>query len=63
MGQERKFCWSLHYNGVNSYIFEIEIYKLKAKDPEINVAPFCLGNVSKKNVQLIIWKRLDYMDM
>lgn len=48
---------------MNSYIFEIEIYKLKAKDPEINVAPFCLGNVSKKNVQLIIWKRLDYMDM
>ena len=40
---------SLHYNGVNSYIFVngVEIYKFKAKDSEINAAPSCLVNVSK----------------
>ena len=44
-----KFCLSLHYNGVNSYIFvnDVEIYKLKAKDSEINAAPICLGNFLK----------------
>ena len=47
-GEEHKtFCLSLYYNGVNSYTF-VEIYKFKAKDPEINAAPLCLGNVSKK---------------
>ena len=44
-----KFCLSLHYNGVNSYLFVnvTEIYKFKAKDSEIVVSPLCLGNVSK----------------
>ena len=47
--QQKKFCLSLHYNGVNCYLFfnGIEIYKFKAKDSEINVAPLCLGGVSK----------------
>ena len=46
--QQKKFCLSLHYDGVNSYIFVngVEIYKFKAKDSEINAAPLCLGNVS-----------------
>ena len=40
---------SLHYNGVNSYIFvnDVEIFKFKAKDSEINATPLCLGNASK----------------
>ena len=31
--QQKKFCLSLHYNGVNSYLFVngVEIYKFKAK--------------------------------
>ena len=44
-----KFCLSLHYNEVNSYLFVngTEIYKFKAKDSEIFVSPICLGNISK----------------
>ena len=32
--QKKRFCLSLHYSGVNSYIFvnHVEIYKLKAKN-------------------------------
>ena len=43
------FCLSLHYNGVNSYLFVngTEIYKFKAKDSEIVASPLCLGNISK----------------
>ena len=46
---EKKFCLSLHYNGVNSYLFVngTEIYKLKAKDSEIVASILCLGNISK----------------
>ena len=46
---EKKFCFSLHYNGANSYLFVngIEIYKFKAKDSKIVAAPLCLGNISK----------------
>ena len=45
--QQKKFCLSLHYNGINSYIFfnGVEIYK--AKDFEINAAPLCFDNLSK----------------
>ena len=45
----KKFCLSLHYNGANSYSFvnTTEIIKFKAKDPEINPIPLCLGNISK----------------
>ena len=34
---------------MNSYIFYnvVETHKFKAKDSGINVAPLCLGNVSK----------------
>ena len=44
-----KFCLSLHYNGVNSYLFVngTEIIKFKAKDSEIKAYPLCLGNISK----------------
>ena len=40
---------SLHYNGVNSYLFVngTDIYKFKAKDSEIVTNPLCLGNISK----------------
>ena len=46
---KRKFCFSLHYNGANSYLFVngTEIYKFKAKDSEIAASPLCLGNISK----------------
>ena len=46
---KKKFCLSLHYNGVNSYLFVngIEIYKCKAKGSEIVAGPLRLGNISK----------------
>ena len=46
---KNKFCLSLHYNGVNSYLFVngTEISKFKAKDFEILVGPICFGNISK----------------
>ena len=45
----KKFCLSLKYNGVNSYLFVNgkEVYKFKAKDSEIIATPLCLGNISK----------------
>ena len=47
--ENNKFCLSLHYNGVNSYLFVngTEIYRLKTKDSEIVATPLCLGNISK----------------
>ena len=41
---------SLHYSGVNSYLFVngTDIYKFKAKDSEIAARPLCLGNISKE---------------
>ena len=44
----KKFCLSLHYNGVNSYLFVngTEIIKL-SKDSEIVGTPLCLGYISK----------------
>ena len=59
----KKFCLSLHYNGVNSYLVVngTEIYKFKAKDSEILASPLCLGNISKdfsvnnKKKNRIIW--------
>ena len=46
---KEKFCFSLHYNGANSYLFVNgkEIHKFKAKDSEIVVTPLSLGNISK----------------
>ena len=43
--RKKKFCLSLDYNGVNSYLFVngTEIYKFKAKDSEIVAIPLCLG--------------------
>ena len=45
---KKKFCLSLHYNGVNSYLFVNgrEIYKFNAKDSEIVATPLCLGKIS-----------------
>ena len=45
----KKFCLSLDYNGVSSYLFVNgkEIINFKAKDSEIVPYPLCLGNVSK----------------
>ena len=56
----KKFCLSLHYNGVSSYLFVNgkEIHKLKAKDSEIVATPLCLGNISK-DWTVDIKKRLD----
>ena len=46
---QTKSCVSLHYNGVNSYLFVNgkEIHKFKAKDSEIVATLLCLGNISK----------------
>ena len=43
-----KFCWSLHCNGSNSFLFVnvTKIYQFKAKDSEIKKYPLCLGNIS-----------------
>ena len=43
------FCLTLHYNGANSYLFGngTEIIKLKAKDSELVVNPFCFRNISE----------------
>ena len=66
--QHKKFCLSLHCNGVNIYLFVngVEIYKFKAKDSKNNAAPLCLGNVSKdfsvdnmKKIE-IIWYFYDF---
>ena len=45
----KKFCLSLHYNGVSNYLFVngTEIHKFKAKDSWIVTTPLCLGNISK----------------
>ena len=47
--KNKMFCLSLHYNGADSYLFVngAEIYKFKAKNPEIVATPLCLGNISK----------------
>ena len=44
-----KFCLSLHYNGVNSYLFVygVEIHKFKGKDFEIHPIPLRLGKFQK----------------
>ena len=46
---KRKFCLSLYYNGVNSYLFVngTEIIRFKAKYSKIVASPLCLGNISK----------------
>ena len=46
---DKKLCLSLHYNGEDSYLFVngAEIYKFRAKDIEIVVAPLCRVNISK----------------
>ena len=46
---KKKFSLILHYNGANSYLFVngTEIYKFKARDPEIAAVSLCLGNISK----------------
>ena len=45
----KEFCLSLHYNGVNSYLFvnRTESIKFKGKDSEMNPIPLCLGKISK----------------
>ena len=42
-----KFCWSVHYNGDNSYVFVNgkEIFRFKASNKTCNFQ-FCLGNIS-----------------
>ena len=47
--ENTKFSLSLHYNGLNSYLFVSgkEIRKFTAKDSEINPYELCLGNISK----------------
>ena len=46
---KKKFYFSLHCNGANTYLFVKgkEIHKFKAKDSEIVATPLCLENISK----------------
>ena len=43
----KKFCFTLHYNGANSYLFfdGKEIHKFKAQESEIVATLLCLGNI------------------
>ena len=46
----RKFCFSLHYNGSNGFLLAnaTKIYQFKAKDSKIKKKhPLCLGNISR----------------
>ena len=45
----KKNCFSLHYNGGNSYLFVngTEIYKFKTKYSNIVATSLCLGNISE----------------
>ena len=49
IGNNKKFCLSLHYNEANSYLFvnATEIIKFKAKDSKIVTTPLCVRNISK----------------
>ena len=62
----KKFCWILHYNGANSYLFVNgkEIHKFKAKNSEIITTPLCLGNNSKDwSADNLKKKKTDSTDM
>ena len=45
----KRFVFSLHYNGSNSFLFlnAKKIYEFKAKNSEIKDYALCLGNISK----------------
>ena len=45
----KRFVLSLHYNGINSFLFvnATKIYHFKAKNSEIKDYTLCLGNISK----------------
>ena len=47
--KNKKFCFSLHYNKENSYLFVngTKIIKFKSKDPEILPYQLCLGSISR----------------
>ena len=51
----RQLCFSLHYNGSNSFLFvnATNIYQFKANDSEIKKYPLCLGNIFQTISQLI----------
>ena len=42
----KKICLSLHYDGVNSYLFLNGTEIHKAKDSDIAATPLCIGNIS-----------------
>ena len=46
-----------------TFVNGVEIYKFKAKDSTINIVPLHHYETFQKSFQLIIWKRLDWMDM
>ena len=48
--QNKKFCLSSHYTGVNSYIFvnSVEIYKFKAKDSRNKFSSIMFGQCFKR---------------
>ena len=46
---KKKFCFSLHSHGANSYLFVNgkEIHRFKAKSSEIDAIRLCLGKMTK----------------
>ena len=55
----RKLCFSLHYNGSNSFLFvnAKNIYQLKAKDSEIKKNIPCVWEIFQEIFQLINLKK------
>ena len=46
---EKRFVFSLHYNGSNRFLFinAVKMYQFKTRDSEIKPYPLILGNISK----------------
>ena len=46
---------SLHYNVTNSFLYanDKEIHQFKAKEPEIEAYPLCLGNITVNDMKVL----------
>ena len=59
--QNKRFVFSLHYNGSNSFLFvnATEIYQFKGNISEIKDYALCLGNISKDSTINNVKKKQD----
>ena len=51
----KKMFLSLHYNVTNSFLYanDKEIHQFKAKEPEIEAYPLCLGNITVNDMKVL----------